>query len=485
MATIDFVFHALLRLHFLSFLAKCIQTVEPGTNYRENWHVLALAFRLERVRRGEIRRLMINLPPRSLKTHIVSIAWTAWILGHDPTRRIICITYSNDVAKTQAKLFSKIVQSAWYRRAFPECRADLPNKLMDWHTTKGGYRLAASVEGSVLSRGADYIVIDDPNKGQEIYSKVMREKVKTAYDHVISTRLNNPKESAIICVMQRLHPDDLAGHILSQEEWDEVVMPAVATEDELWDLGNGEQFLRPKGELLQSFHVGHEELAVKRRNMGLMMYEAQYQQRPIPDEGAVIKRRWLKFYDTPPENIEFRLASWDAASTLGENSDWSVGTVWGVAEGNYYLLHIERDRLETPDLRHRIEQIHREFGTDVTLIEDEGVGRSVVQDLRRTSPWCTPLLVPVRFEKLARMQGRAVMFETGRVFLPRAAEWLACYLDELLAFPNSVKDDQIDSTSQALDYLQQRFSAPLRYRPEGRMRPSGGPRPPGTSRKTA
>jgi predicted phage terminase large subunit-like protein len=481
--SLEYVFHALLRLHFLSFIAKCIQTVEPGTTYRENWHVLALASRLERVRCGEVRRLMINLPPRSLKTHIISIAYTAWILGHDPTRRIICITYSNDVAKTQAKLFAKIVQSEWFRRAFPDCRADRPNKLMDWHTTEGGYRLAASIEGSVLSRGADFIIIDDPNKGQEIYSKVMREKVKTAYDHVISTRLNNPKTSAIICVMQRLHPDDLAGHMLAQEEWDQVVMPAVATESEVWDIGNGKQFHREEGELLQPFHVGHEELALKRRTMGLMMYEAQYQQRPIPDEGAVIKRRWLKYYDVPPEPIEFTLASWDAASTLGENADWSVGTVWGVSAGNFYLLHVERGRLETPELRHRIEEVHRDFGADTTIIEDEGIGRAIVQDLRRTSPACTPLLVRVRYEKLARMQGRAVMFETGRIFLPRSAEWLGTYLEELLAFPNSAKDDQVDSTSQALDFLQQRFSAPLRYRPEGRNRPKGGSRPPGALRR--
>jgi predicted phage terminase large subunit-like protein len=454
-------FYGLLRLHFLSFIAKCIETVEPGTTYRENWHVMVLALKLELVRTGKIRRLMINLPPRSLKTHIVSVAFTAWILGHDPTRRLICLTYSNEVAKEQAKLFAKIVNSSWFRSAFPECTADRPNKLMDWHTSKGGYRLATSVQGSILSRGADVIIIDDPNKGQEIYSKVSRDKVKSAYDHTIQTRENNPKESAIVCVMQRLHQDDLAGHLLSQEPWEQVVMPAVALEDETWDLGDGRVKHRVKGELLQDFHIGHEELALKRRKMGLMMFEAQYQQQPIAEEGAIVKRRWLRFYDAVPEALEFTLASWDAASTLGEDADWSVGTVWGVSEGLYYLLHVERERLETPDLRHRIEAVHREFGADVTLIEDESVGRGIVQDLRRTSPHCTPLLVKPRYEKLARMQGRAVMFETEKVFVPRSADWLATYLEELLSFPNSRKDDQVDSTSQALDYLQQRFSAPL------------------------
>jgi predicted phage terminase large subunit-like protein len=470
------LFYAVLRLHFLTFIAKCIDTVDPAANYRENWHVLVLALKLELVRTGKCRRLMINLPPRSLKTHIVSVAFSAWMLGHDPTKRLICVTYSNDVAKTQAQLFAKIMRSAWFQAAFPDCRAARPNKLMDWYTTKGGGRLATSIEGSILSRGADLIIIDDPNKGQEIYSKVMRDRVKSAYDHTISTRLNKPKESAIICVMQRLHPDDLAGHVLRQEPWETVVMPAIATEEEAWNLGDGEVKLRQPGEVLQEFHVGQAELDLKRSILGLMMFEAQYQQHPVPAEGAVVKRRWLRYYDAPAE-IEFTLISWDTASTLGENADWSVGTVWGVANGEFYLLHLERARMEAPDLRHRIEALHRQYGADRTLIEDDGVGRAIVQDLRRTSQYCLPLLVKPQYEKLARMEARAVMFETGKVLVPSSANWLNCYLEELLSFPNCAKDDQVDSTSQALDYLQRQFAATLRGRPQGRKRRKGGPRP--------
>ena len=478
-----FLFHAMLRLHFLSFIAKCIATIDPAANYRENWHILVLALKLELVRTGKCRRLMINLPPRSLKTHIVSIAFTAWMLGHDPTMKIICVTYSNDVSKTQAQLFAKIMRSDWFRAAFPECRGVRPSKLMDWHTTAGGGRLATSVEGSILSRGADLIILDDPNKGQEIYSKVMRERVKAAYDGTISTRLNNPKETPIICVMQRLHPDDLAGHLLTQEPWEMIVMPAIAVERETWDLGNGEVKVREPGELLQEFHVGQKELELKRRILGLMMFEAQYQQRPVPAEGGVVKRRWLRFYDEPPKDLEFRLISWDTASSLGENADWSVGTVWGVADGEFYLLHVERDRFETPDLRHRIEALHLQYAADLTLIEEDGVGRALVQDLRRTSTHCRPLLVKPKYEKLARMEARAVMFEQGRILVPRSADWLGCYLEELLSFPQCTKDDQVDSTSQALDYLQSRFSARLRDRPQGRKRPKGGRRPAGAAQR--
>ncbi|MFN5819066.1 MAG: hypothetical protein ACK44Y_01345, partial [Novosphingobium sp.] len=209
-----------------------------------------------------------------------------------------------------AKLFNKIMRSKWYQEAFPECRPERPNKLMDWYTTEGGNRLATSIQGSILSRGADIIILDDPNKGQEIHSKVSRDKVTAVYDQVISTRLNEPKKGAIICCMQRLHPGDLAGHLLELEPWDEVVMPAMATEREIWDLGNGETMVREPGDLLQEFHIGQAELDLKRRNMGMLAFEAQYQQHPVPSEGGVVKRRWLQYYEQVPDPLEFTLVSW-------------------------------------------------------------------------------------------------------------------------------------------------------------------------------
>ncbi|MBU0557145.1 MAG: phage terminase large subunit [Alphaproteobacteria bacterium] len=472
---------AMVRRDFPMFIGRAMAELEPGTPYSENRHVLHLAYQLEQVRLGSIKRLMINMPPRSLKTHISSIAYAAWVLGHDPGKRIICVTYSHDLARAQALQFKRLVTSDWYKRAFPELSPAFPNKLMDWNTSKGGYRFATSIEGSVLGRGADIIIIDDPNKGQEIYSQVARDRVKSAYDNVISSRLNHPKESAIICVMQRLHEDDLAGHMMQHEDWTVVKIPAVAVADEHWDLGGGQSYHREAGEPLQPLRMGHAELAVRKRQMGLTMYEAQYQQSPVPTDGIVIKREWLRYYDTEPADFAFRLASWDTASTLSENADWSVGTVWGVSGGRIYLLHVERARLEVPALRHRIEDIHRRFRVDQTIIEDADLGRGIVQDLRLSSAICVPIAIPVRIEKSARMQARSVMFETEKVLIPSAAEWLPAYLQELLGFPNARHDDQVDSTSQALDFLQQRFARQISpeleerstRRPLGRNRPKG------------
>lgn len=477
----QYLYDALTRVNYATFISRAMETLEPGTDYEANWHIEAIAHQLARLSAGEIKRLMINLPPRSMKTILVSVAYSAWVLGHDPSRRIMCVAYNMEVAKEQAVQFNRLVGSAWYRRVFPDCRPVVPSRQLEWKTTAGGYRLATSIEGSVLGRGADIIILDDPNKGQEIYSKLARDKVKNAYDHTISTRLNHPKKSAIICVMQRLHDDDLAGHMQSQEEWDKIVIPAVALENEEWDLGQGLFHHRATGDLIQPERMGAEELGTRRRIMGQTAFDAQFQQRPVPDDGIVIRKGWLRYYEEPAESYEVKVASWDTASTLSEHSDWSACTVWGLVDSELHLLHVERVRLEAPNLIKRIEEIHRRHRINITLIEDADLGRGLAQHLNRASAVCRPRLIKPTIEKVARMQARSVMFETGKVFLPHNASWLATYLDELLGFPNRVHDDQVDSTSQALDYFQLRypsiinperseFKAP---RPSGNRRPQG------------
>ncbi len=476
------LYDAMLRVNFDLFVQRVLATLEPGTEFEPNWHIALLAHELEQIRAGATRRLMINLPPRSMKTILVSIAYPAWVLGHDPTRRLMCVTYSADVAREQAVLFNRIVRSDWYRRLFPQCRQAVPARINEWRTTSGGYRLATSIDGSVLGRGADVIILDDPNKGQEIYSAVARKGVCDAYDHVISTRLNHPRRSSIICVMQRLHAEDLAGHMLEQEDWRVVRVPAIAVEQEQWQLGGERTHSRDAGELIQPSRMGHAELDILRRKMGPTAFDAQYQQQPVPDDGVVVRRAWLRFCEESPEEFDVTLVSWDTASTLAEDACYSVGTVWGLANGELHLRHVIRERLEAPELRHTIERVHREWRADHTLIEDADLGRAIAQDLRRTSNCCLPALVRPRMDKVARMQARAVLFETGKVVLPADAPWRATYLEELLGFPNCKYSDQVDSTSQALDWLQQRFSddiAPVqrvRQRPPGRRRPPGSPR---------
>ena len=146
------LYDAMARADFPVFVSRVMQTLEPGTVYEENWHVELIARELEEVRTGTTKRLMLNMPPRSMKSILVGIAFVAWVLGHDPTRRIMCLTYSKDVAQAQAKLFQRLMSATWIRRVFPHLRPRVPNKLMEWETSDGGYRLAASIDGSVLGQ---------------------------------------------------------------------------------------------------------------------------------------------------------------------------------------------------------------------------------------------------------------------------------------------------------------------------------------------
>jgi predicted phage terminase large subunit-like protein len=470
---------AMFREDFMTFLNYVMAELEPGTDYVENWHLEVMANALEDVRRGETLRLVINLPPRNLKTIMVSIAYAAFVLGHDPTRRIMCVTYSKEVAKAHAVLFQRIVRLAGFRRAFPECRFPVNNSQLDFRTTKGGYRLATSIDGSVMSRGADTIILDDPNKGQEIFSRTARNGVIRAWDNVISTRLNHPKESAIICVMQRLHEEDLTGHLLEQEEYRQILIPAIATEDEVWDLGNGRFHRRARGAPIQPDRMDHAEIERQRRIMGDLAFSAQYQQQPVPDDGVVIRRPWLRYYEEEPQEFESTIVSRDTASTLAETSDWSVGTVWGLAGGEIYLRDVIREKLESPELTHLIEDTHCQYQADLTLVEDGDLGRAIVQSLLANSRLCRPQLVKPKLAKIERMQARAVLFETGKVLLPREARWLAAYQEELLGFPNARHDDQVDSTSQALAWFQRRLrqqmaaERPAVERAPGNVRPMG------------
>lgn len=468
---------AILRRDLAGFIAQCFGTLEPGTAYLDNWHIHAIAHQLTRVWRGECKRLIINVPPRSAKSICVTIAYTAWVMGHDPRKRIMAISYANELSLTHAAGFRSVVSSDWYKRVFPSF-AITTNRGQEIRTSQQGYRFAGSVGGAVLGRGADLIVIDDPINGLEAAtSAAARRRVQEFYDSTLYSRLNDRLNGAIIIVMQRLHEDDLVGHVLEKEDWEVLSIPAIAPEDCRYAIGDGAEafYQRRAGEVL---HPGRDTLAwldAAKRNLGSLNFSAQYQQNPLPAEGQLIKRDWLQYYDDLPEAFDLVIASWDTASTQAEYSDWSVGTVWGAVGQHYYLIDLVRDRWEAPQLRRKMIDLAERHGVDATLIEDTELGRALSQDLRRSGA-LYPLLQQSRIEKKARLMAQAARFEAGQVFLPQQAHWLADYLSELLAFPLARRDDQVDATSQALKYLTARTSPP-RERPQRIVRPQRHARP--------
>lgn len=464
------VLDSLFRTNLSAFSRKVFATLEPGIAYQHNWHIDHLCWQLSRVERGEITRLIINVPPRSMKSILVSNAFTAWYLGRDPTRRVICASYASDLAEKLSLDTKRILQSEWFQRCFPNLQM-ASYRASELSTTERGYRLAVGMNGAILGRGADLIVVDDPIKAVDALSAKERRRVNDAFDNTLLTRLNNKIEGAIVVIMQRLHEDDLVGHLVQTGDWEVVTIPAIATEEGQFQLNDfGRIYLRESGEVLHAEREPLEILEMMQRAQGTLTFSAQYQQSPIPVAGNIIKREWIRYYDTAPLEFDRTVASWDTASTLSETADYSVGTVWGAKGLNYYLLDLVRGRWEFPDLRRQVIELSRKWQVNQTIIENTDTGRALAQDLRRTKTMA-PVLQPSRLEKEARFVAQSARFESGQVLVPSDGPWVGAWLGELIGFPNSGHDDQVYSTSQALQYLTRASHLGLQL-PKREQRPS-------------
>jgi predicted phage terminase large subunit-like protein len=444
---------AVLRNDFCSFLRKCFNTIAPDTPFVDNWHLQAIAWELLRVRDGEVNRLIVNQPPRSLKSISVSVAFVAWLMGHDPTLRIIVVSYSSELAEELHRQFRIIVLSDWYQKLFPRMRLARDSAL-EVVTTLGGSRYATSIGGTLTGRGANLIIIDDPHKADEALSEKARNQVKNWFSGTLVSRLDDKRTGQIILVMQRLHPDDLSGHLLETGGWHHLDLPAVAAEDRIIKTGRETLKHWRCGEPLQCKREGIPILETIKREIGSQKYAAQYLQQPVPDGGNAIRREWLGIYETVPTPLagDRVVQSWDVAAGIGDNNDYSVCTTWLKRGTKYYLIDVFRQRVAYPDLRRAIVKLAAEFAADTILIEKAGFGLSLLQELRTELPlgMIEPLGIVPRGDKQDRLAAQSAKIEAGRVFLPKEAPWLADFLHELLAFPNSRHDDQVDSLSQFL-----------------------------------
>lgn len=475
---------AVLRLDFSAYTQKVFNTLEPGVTYSHNWHIDHIAWHLGRALRGEVLRLIINVPPRSMKSIMASVAFTTFALGHDPTRRIICVSYADDLARKLSADALAVLDSPWHRELFPEIRLTSKRpRLASLRTTERGYRMAAGMGGAILGQGADLIVIDDPIKPGDAVSLAERRRVNEIFDGTIYPRLNDKRTGAIVIIMQRLHQDDLVGHVLAKDEWEVVSIPAIETESRTYRLSDDpdDVYHRVAGEVLHLDREGLPELERVRRMLGSLTFSAQYQQAPVAPGGNIVQRECIRSYACAPSTFDFKIASWDTASTLRETSDYSVGTVWGARGLDFYLLDVVRGRFEVPDLRRQIVDLGARWSVDQTIIEDTELGRALTQDLRRAGHYAT-ILRSVRDDKESRFLAQSARFEAGQVHAPQDAPWLADWLSELLAFPNGRHDDQVDSTSQALHYLTARMAPVVearqpRERPRAIVRPVGVRRP--------
>ena len=285
-------YRAVLRSDFTAFIERSFHELNPATRFLPNWHIEVIATELEACRRGETQRLIINVPPRSLKSHCASIAFPAWLLGHDPSSQIIVASYAQDLANKLSSDCRALFASSFYRNLFPTRLSPQRQAVQEFVTTRQGFRLSTSVGGVLTGRGADFIIIDDPLKPDEALSETQRKAVNGWFDHTLYSRLNNKKDGCIILIMQRLHEDDLVGHALGVEPWKVIRFPAIAEEDEIHVIQSScgtrpRRFERRAGEALHSEREPLEVLNRLREALGEYNFSGQYQQAPAPLGGRI------------------------------------------------------------------------------------------------------------------------------------------------------------------------------------------------------
>lgn len=421
--------------------------------YLHNWHVAAIAHQLMRVWVGEITRLIITMPPRTMKSFLASVCLPAWLLGRNPGEKIICASYAQPLAADFAYQMRRLMRTSWYRQVFPNTHID-PKKsgVEEIATTRGGYRLSTSVGGTLTGRGASYIIIDDPMKASDANSQVAREGAFAWYKGTVTSRLNHPKKGRIVLVAQRLHMEDLPGQLAALGGWEQLDLPLEAFRDQTIELFPGKFIDRPAGNIIHQARFSEVEIARLRAEMGERDFEAQYNQRPLPPGGALFKLQWLQRYDEGPpvHEVQGIFQSWDTAYEIADGNDYSVCSTWGLSGKRYYLLDVYRARLPFPDLQKAVYRLREQWNADLVLVEKAGSGISLHQNIYDPSTRAWMQAVKPEGSKQDRASQQSPKFERGEVWLPRSAPWLQAFEDELLSFPHGKHDDQVDSAVQFL-----------------------------------
>ena len=456
---------AILRLDLASFIHRCFLELNPQTEYLHNWHIDLITYKLMQVERGEITRLIINMPPRNLKSICGSVAFPAWLLGRNPSKKIICASYASDLAIKLATDCRQVILSPWYQEIFPHSRLTATRTpVEDFSMTRRGGRMAVSTGGGLTGRGADILIIDDPLKPDEASSEVTRKNVNDWFDATAYTRLDSKRHGAIVIIMQRLHLDDLVGHVLEKGDWDVLTLAAIAEEDECFEyqtlLGMVTTY-RKIGEALHPERESLETLKHIKQNLGEYAFAGQYQQTPVPLGGGMIKEEWIHRYEPSmlPQSFEMIVQSWDTASKTHQFADYSACVTLGLKNKVLYVLDVYRARLDFPNLKRVVIEKYHQYHPNHLLVEDAASGISLIQELKEGQIYCVNPIKPLG-DKQTRLFAQQAVFESGRIKFPQEAYWLVECTRELTAFPYAKHDDQVDAMTQALGFMRERFEEP-------------------------
>lgn len=445
------VLEAVLHEDFGAFTEYAFGVLRPSAKFKRNWHIDAMCHKLSQVASGEEKRLIITLPPRNLKSIAASVALPAWFMGHNPSERVVAVSYSDALAKTHANDFRRVVTDPLYQKVFPSMQISR-NTDSEVQTTLRGRRYATSIEGTLTGRGGNLFIIDDPIKPGDALSDSVRQKAIDWYKSTLVTRPDDKSSARIVVVMQRIHQEDLAGYLVEQGGFGVLNLPAIATADETHDLGHGRSYQRLRGELL---HPANEPVSVLRdlrKSMGPYAFSAQYQQSPVPPGGRIFKRKWLKDYANMPtrEPGDRIIISWDIALSEKETGDYSVGIVLLCRGQKYFIIDIVRGRFSFDSLKNKVIELSRRYPQSTLLIEDSPISMGLIQALNENR--INVISIRPDRDKQSRAISQTDLFEGRSVILPEVAHWREEFVLELLSFPVSRHDDQVDALVQGLAY---------------------------------
>lgn len=456
--------NAALRNDFPTFVGKVFLTLNTGAEFKMNWHHYGISYFLHQMWAGEFRRGIVNSCPRSLKSTIISVAWVAYVLGHDPTKMFIVVSHNMELAKELSFLFRKVVNAKWYKDAFPTMRGkpDADNELI-FRTSLGGGRRATSVNSDVTGLGGTDIIIDDPIDASIADNPDQCAIINRWITKVLMSRLNDKATGTVLVVMQRISIHDTTAFLLGMTGWKSLVLPAIAQKDMDVPIGEGEAHHWKQGELLHPEFLSQAILDEQLQLQGHADFSAQYLQIPIQSGGGAIDVSKFKRFNQLPQAIDFWFLSVDASSGV-ESGSYSVIQLWAASNGRMYLYGQKRAHLEFPALRSSVIDIAKKWGVRYILVENASAGQALLQELHGHYPleeaWEKLVSINPVHAKTVRMGKAMIMADAGKVWLPAERSWIDGLVSELQAFPKGAHDDQVDALSQAINWFRGYLAGP-------------------------
>ena len=444
-----------------AFVEQAWPVLEPRTPFLPSWHIDCICEHLEAVTTGDMPRLVINLPPRYMKSLLVTVFWPAWEWLQAPETRWLFASYSESLATDHSVNRRQLLQSPWYRDGWGD-RFQLTsdqNEKTQYRNSRRGIMTATSIGGTATGKGGNRIIVDDPHNPVQAESETQRQRAVDFFLQTLSTRLDDKRAGAIVVVMQRLHTQDLTATCLDLA-YTHLRIPAVAESRTTITFPRSSRVVtREAGDLLWPTREGEAEIAQRKTELGAYGFAGQYQQSPSPRRGGMFKRDWWSFYDEFPTTLDEYAQSWDLAVKGDPGSDYVVGLVAARRGADIFLLDRFKAQVSFPETLRAIRALCARYPQARTiLVEDTANGPAVIETLTHEIPGI--IAITPKGGKAERAAACAPRVEAGNVYLPRptapngrrvpARAWVDDFIEQLAVFPKGAHDDDVDAFTQLL-----------------------------------